>query len=64
MMFILIMKEKTQNNILNGGFLNDHSDPLGEVFHMLLGMVALSVWHLFTKVYRLGLTARCQTTLL
>ena len=44
MMFISIMKGKTQTNILNGGFLNDHSEPLGEVFHMPLGMLAL--WHL------------------
>ena len=53
--------EGKNSNILNGGFLNDHSEPLGEVFHMPLGMLAL--WHLFTEVYRLGLTARYQTAL-
>ena len=36
MMFILIMKGKKNSNILNGGFLNYHSEPLGEVFHMPL----------------------------
>ena len=36
--------EGINSNILNyGDFLNDHSEPLGEVFHMPLGMLAL--WH-------------------
>ena len=35
MMFILIIKGKN-SNILNGGFLNYHFEPLGEVFHMPL----------------------------
>ena len=32
--------------MLDGGFLNDHSEPLGEVFHMPLGMLAL--WHFYS----------------
>ena len=35
--------EEKNSNILNGGFLNDHSELLQDVFHM--GMLAL--WHLF-----------------
>ena len=31
--------EGKNSNILNGGFLNDHSEPLGEVFHMPLGIL-------------------------
>ena len=34
-MFILIMKGKN-SNILNGGFLSYHSEPLGEAFHVPL----------------------------
>ena len=61
MMFMYVDHEGKNSNILNGGFLNDHSEPLGEVFHMPLGMLAL--WHLFTEVYRHRLTARYQTAL-
>ena len=43
MMFMLIMKGKN-SNILNGGFLNDYSEPFGKVFHMPVGMLVL--WHL------------------
>ena len=42
MVFILIEREFP--NILNGGFLTDHSEPLGLVFDMPLCMLAL--WHL------------------
>ena len=56
MMFFLIMKGKTQIYRLDGGFLNDHSEPLGEVFHMPVG-TASSV--AFVLVCRLGsVTAR------
>ena len=37
--------EGKNSNILNGDFLNNHSEPLGEVFHIPLGMLAL--WQLF-----------------
>ena len=37
--------EGKNSNILNGDFLYDHSEPLGEVLHMPLDMLAL--WHLF-----------------
>ena len=43
-MLILITKGKN-SNILNGNFLYDHSEPLGEVLHMPLDMLAR--WHLF-----------------
>ena len=36
--------EREFSNILNGGFLTDHSEPLGLVFDMPLCMPAL--WHL------------------
>ena len=42
MVFILI--EREFSNILNGGFLTDHSEPLGLVLDMPLCMLAL--WHL------------------
>ena len=35
--------EREFSNILNGGFLTDHSEPLGLVFDMPLCMLAL--WH-------------------
>ena len=36
--------EGKNSNILNGDFLYDHFEPLGEVLHMPLDMLAL--WHL------------------
>ena len=36
--------EREFSNIPNGGFLTDHSEPLGLVFDMPLCMLAL--WHL------------------
>ena len=41
---VYLDREGEFSNILNGGFLTDHSEPLGLVFDMTLCMLAL--WHL------------------
>ena len=44
------------SNILNGGFLTDHSEPLGLVFDMPLCTLAL--WHLL----RFSVRINCKTS--